>query len=585
MAFTGYKAMGAIAVVTAASMMLSGCAITPQKAETEAKVEVSPVVPQTESETQTETQTETAKKEVPLKDIQVSIPRTGKKGTVSLQVDGQSGSNDITQSFVSTSGAFQSVSDDGTDGVYAGEDGVLYEKDGAWKETGEEYQGLFPLVYSEDCEKLDDTSIDDTACYHLSVDSDESVSVLTAFCYCQGYTDIVGGSTRADFYVAKETFEIVRVDVSMPFMGTAADGTDTKGEVSGSISVSGTSDEKLEAPEAEQETTEKEQDYTAGELMAEKNGYMNQQFGLQVLGGSLFTFDTDKTQELKDSYTSSGSAYTEEAYGSGDGIILNISSIQSHGSSTEDILQKYLSDSAAENITAGDNVDLAGKTYATAVSTINQTQTKSYATGVDGQVLILTLYYTQDTSIAEFEKNIYSSSENPYWEASSWILESKYQVTTPNGYSIVNSESGELYVCMASSTDEVNVFAMEGSSLEDEIAKETTSEGDTGREVRAQEDITLADGSTMNYYAVLNTEPNLTYYTYVGFIQKDTAVIKFYAVSTADDADYKKVYTEFANGTTVIAADSTTADGAGETLADGTAAAATADAAAETAAQ
>lgn len=195
---------------------------------------------------------------------------------------------------------------------------------------------------------------------------------------------------------------------------------------------------------------------------------------------------------------------------------------------------------------------LAGNNYATSTSTINQTQTKTYGTGVDGQVLIFTLYYTDAATIDSFEKkNIFSTSENPFWEAESWTLEGKYQVTTPKSYSIVKGESGDLYVDMKSSADELNVFAIENSSIDTEIENETATEGNTTRVVKGQEDVALADGSTMKYLMVFNTEPNLTYYTYVGLIQKDTAVIKLYAVSTVENADFKSTYTEIANNVSV----------------------------------
>ena len=64
----------------------------------------------------------------------------------------------------------------------------------------------------------------------------------------------------------------------------------------------------------------------------------------------------------------------------------------------------------------------------------------------------------------------------------------------------------------------------------------------------------------MKYLAVFNTEPNLTYYTYVGLAQKDTAVIKFYAVSTAENADFKNIYTEIANSVSVASQETVASD-------------------------
>ena len=540
--------------------VLTGCSLTPQKTpKTEASTEVKPVVPQTETQSETAVQTETkALKEASLKDVQVSVEKGGRKGNVELQIEDSTGSKQISENFASSSSAFSSQ-DSEENGVYMDSDSVLYARDGKWKEIQGDYQDIFNLIYSDECDKKEDTVINDNACYHLSLDSDDNIGALLGYCYMNGYSDIVCGSTHFDFYINRETKQFVRIDVSMPFLATAGDSTDTKGEISGSIIVTDTNADAIVKPETEKEDTKTAaSDYKTGEILGDKNAYQNQQFGIQILGQDLFTFDSAKTDELKGSYIDSGSKYQEEAYAYGDGVILNISSIESNGSSTEDIIKQYLSDSAAEEVNAGEQIKLAGNNYATATSIINQTQTKTYGTGVDGQVLIFTLYYTDVATIDSFEKkNIFSTSENPYWEAECWTLEGKYQVTTPKGYSIVKGESGDLYVDMKSSFDELNVFAIENSSIDTEIVNETVTEGNTTREVKGQEDVTLADGSVMKYLMVFNTEPNLTYYTYVGLIQKDTAVIKIYAVSSADNADFKATYTDVANSIFIPEQDTT----------------------------
>lgn len=181
------------------------------------------------------------------------------------------------------------------------------------------------------------------------------------------------------------------------------------------------------------------------------------------------------------------------------------------------------------------------------------TKTKTYATGVDGRVLLITLYYTDDASIDIFQKNNISKiGEDPTWEPASWVMEGKYQVTTPSGYTISQNDSGDLYTCMQSASDEINIFAIENSNLDTEIANETQTANGVTREIKIQEAVDLADGTQMQYYVVNNSEPNISYYTYIGLIQKDSAVIKFYVVSSADSADYKSIYTELANSTTVL---------------------------------
>ena len=544
--------------------LFSGCAaITPQRsAPLETSTEAVPLTLQSENQSETVMQTETtSKKEVSLKDIQVSIEKGGRKGNVNFQLEDNTGTKEITQTFLTSSSAFFSQDDTGK-GIYCDKDSLLYSENDAWQEKDGSYQDIFNLVYSDDCEKKEDTVINENACYHLSLDTDEDIGILQAYCYMNGYQDIVCGSTHFDFYINLETKQFVRIDTSMPFMATAGDSSDVKGEISGSIIVTDGNNDTVTKPEVKPvETDVISKTYKAGEILSDKNAYSNQQFGIQILGQSLFYFDSVKTDEIKDSYSTSGSRYQEEAYASGDGVILNISSIPSNGMSTENVISQYLTDSSAENVSAGENVKLAGNNYATSTATINQTQTKTYGTGVDGQVLLITLYFTDTGTVDSFEgKNIFSTSENPFWEAETWTLESKYTVTTPSGYSVVKSESGDLYVDMVSSADEINVFAIENSSVDQEREKETQMEGSITRVVKNEEDITLNDGSTMKYLAVFNTEPNLTYYTYVGLAQKDTAVIKFYAVSTAENADFKNIYTEIANSVSVASQETAASD-------------------------
>ena len=537
-----------IAVITTTAVIaLSGC--SPQKTpETEAGTEAVQVIPEKQTEAQTEKIMETeTEKNLSLKDIQVSVKKSGRKGSLNLQIDDSLGSKSISQTFQSSQDAFLAEESNG-DGIYMGTDKVMYEKSGIWEKIDSSYQNFFNIVYDSECEKKEDTEIEGKMCYHLSAVSDDAIGAFVALCYMSGYTDVIEGSTKMEMYINKETNEFSRIDIRMPFLATAGDGSDVKGEVSGSIIITGDFDGAIAEPEEREDETEPVSDYSPGSILSEKNAYQNQQFEIQVLGKELFSFDSDKTQELKANYVAAGSRYQEEAYGNGDGVIVNISSVSSKGSSAEDIIKTYLADSSAENISAGSPVSFAGNNYATSTATINNTLTKTYCTGVDGQDLILTVYYTDESTISEFESScIYNTSENPYWEPETWTLEGKYQITTPSGYSIVKSESGELYACMSSAEDEVNVFAIEGSSIESEAEKETQSSGNITREVVDQEEIPLADGSSMQYYTVFNTEPNLTYYTHVALLQKDTAVIKFYEVSTAENADFKNKYTDFAN--------------------------------------
>ena len=134
--------------------ILAGCSLTPQKTpQTEASTEAKPVVPQTEAQSETAVQTESeTQKETSLKDVQVSVEKGGRKGNVELQIEDSTGSKQISENFASSSSAFSSQDSEGN-GVYMDSDSVLYTRDGKWKEIQGDYQDIFNLIYSDECEK------------------------------------------------------------------------------------------------------------------------------------------------------------------------------------------------------------------------------------------------------------------------------------------------------------------------------------------------------------------------------------------------------------------------------------------------
>ena len=94
--------------------LFSGCAaITPQRsAPPETSTEAVPLTLQSENQSETVMQTETtSKKEVSLKDIQVSIEKGGRKGNVNFQLEDNTGTKEITQAFLTSSSAFFSQDD------------------------------------------------------------------------------------------------------------------------------------------------------------------------------------------------------------------------------------------------------------------------------------------------------------------------------------------------------------------------------------------------------------------------------------------------------------------------------------------
>lgn len=526
-----------------AGAALSGCS----QGKSEKKEVLETEVQETEAP-EAEPQTE-QKKEMTLKDVQISIPKTGRIGKGSFQMSNSTGRTDMEYDFKVNGGVCCLIGADGKN-AYSDDKSIVFNSDNGWVKEDSSPVNLWDLAYSERCQKLENQVINNAECYRLNVSTDDEIGSLVSICYMNGYSDLVNGSVNVDFYISVETGEILRVDTSMPFMAVKG-GVDVKGELSGSFMTTGNTEETIAIPEVEM-PKEETSDYMPGEILAEQNAYQNRAFDIQVVGGEFLNFSPEKTDELNVQYQNTGSNYTEEAYGEGNGVILNISSIDAKMAATSDVMGKYLSDSKAENVQPLDTINIGTNVYETATAMINNTQTKTYCTQVGGRVLIATAYYTDENIAAALEESMYGMNDNPYWVPEEWVLEGKYKVTTPKGYSIIRGDSGDLFVCMKSSSDEINVFAIEDSSVDNEIAKETETTGDIIREVAYQDSVTLDSGSPMNYLVVKNKEPGYDYYTYVGLVQIDTATVKTYVVSTSANADYMPLFVETLNSLTSV---------------------------------
>ena len=237
-----------------------------------------------------------------------------------------------------------------------------------------------------------------------------------------------------------------------------------------------------------------------------------------------------------------------------------------------------MTDSGATAVQTAGVVEAGTLSYLCSTAVINDAKTKTYCAEQDGRALIMTIYYTDDGTPAVFESNVYGFGEDPLWEEETWTLAGKIDVRTPKGYSIVKGESNDLYVCMESSSGDVNVFALDGRTIDEEFEKETATTSDTARDVVFDEWKTASDGSEMRYFVVKNSDPNYDYYTYVGLAQKDSVVLKYYAVSSSGDLDYSGTFETFlqatgtpAPETETPAAEGTTPEGGEEIVIEGNA--------------
>ena len=127
------------------------------------------------------------------------------------------------------------------------------------------------------------------------------------------------------------------------------------------------------------------------------------------------------------------------------------------------------------------------------------------------------------------------------------MLLDKYTVKTIKGYTIDTSNSGNLYVCMKSSGREINIFALENTSLENEIEKQMESEDGETKEIISNTQIPLNSGN-LTYLIIHSTEPDFEYWIHVGLQPVENGMLEYYSIETEEDADCSDVFRQFAEG-------------------------------------
>lgn len=523
-------------------IVLTGCS--------KGKIEETEAITETEFVEQTETEAET-EKTVGLKDIQSSVLRSGRKGSVDFSILSTETETEFSYSFESSQDGFRVYQDE--DLVYSDKNLSAYKTTTGWMEHNAPFMNIWELLYSNDCKLEEMLTINGIPCYHVSITNEDESGSISGLCCYAGYTDVVTGTAKYDFYISSENFSIVRLDVTMPFLGML-EGKDQKAELTAVFQTESVTDCVFTPPEiiSNETDTEKSTDYLSGDIVGDKNVYQNNTFGIQIVGSEYFTYDAQQTAAIQESYDAAGSNYKQEAYGKGENLIVSISSTPLYEKNTETCLSEYLSNSGATEIATAGTFQIGSQTCICSTATINQSKTKTFCLLQDQIVLFITVYYKTPESLSSFETCLYSIEEDPFWQEDFWVLQNKYEFATPTGYSIVETESTNLYARMKSGNMQVNIFAIEGGAFENEIKNESESTDSITRSVVSQEEIQLNTGETLACYMIQNSESEYNYYTYIGLLKKDTAVIKFYMVNTAEIADYTKIYKDFAERVSIV---------------------------------
>lgn len=534
-----------ISALLICSFLLCGCG----KEEPAAPILTPTPVPK-ETEAQ---ETNYKTRDTTLKDVQLSVSGSAQSGSLYYQITG-TGPAEATLSYTSTNTAFYGAGS--ASSVYMDSEVSMF-KTGEWKQQGEDFKNIWEYVQNEDSQLLEDSSINNISCFHIATTTEDAVPWIYGLLYSAGYDGIANGEISLDYYINKDNGNIMQTDLSMPFLASLR-GKEANGQLTARL----TADEWPEAPQINRPVTEEKSSEDLGSIS--DNVYRSTVFGIQIAGKELLSFDPDKTEEIKQQYISSNSSYREEAYATGGDIILNVSAIDS-GSTKEEILNKYLSDSKATNVQESGSFQVGAVEFATAAATINDTKTKTYCGKSGNTAMVITLYYKDDNTVSSFESSFYGINDDPYWAEEEWsLLGGRYKIKTVNGYSLAQENCGDLFACMKKNNDEVNVFALESTTVENEIGKISSE----GGEVTGQDSVDIGNGQSMTYVTAHYTDPSYEYWTYTGFLPVGNDVIEYYAVSTSAKKNYTSIYTALAQNTSVAQTEQpqseTVQDGSGE---------------------
>lgn len=508
-----------ILLILLAGIQLTGCSPgSEKKAEIVEITEVEPV------------------KEIGIRDLQVSIPKSGKHGTLTYSVISAGEKTEGSLSFTDSGTSFEGE-DENKIQYYSLLDQLIYKTEDGWKAASDSYMSFWNLVYEKEGKLKEEESW-----YEIILEGVEDDNpCMKGLLYSLGFELPVFGNSSFDFFIDKETRNILNLEVQVPFLADQNEKT-TNGFLNLKFDVEENGDYVIEAPDIEIQTSQQEDTKEFGTLLYGKNLYQNKVMDLQIYGKDQFCFDQEKTEELALQYRESKNAYQEEGYAVGENQILNIVSMKKQDLDAKEALMKYLKDSQAEKIKETGELTIGDGKYVSCSASINGNKTKTYAGDKENRLLFFTLYYQDKAQIADFEKCLFSMSENPLWEPETGSIGDKYTFKTPKNYRISKEDSNAFYLCMETDQDSLNVFIIKDGNMEKEIKRDTENQGEVLREILKEEELLVPDDRSLHYFLVHNVAPDYDYYTYLGFCQEENDVMKLYSVRMDPDEDYQTIY-------------------------------------------
>ena len=529
-----------------AAVMLGGCSKksppqTEAVTETEAPTEKKETERQTERQTETEIQTE---KPVTLRDVLFALERSGVEGNAQVELMMPDGVT-TKGATLRCSGTQASLIGSEIKDLFLSDTGSYYVGDDGYPVPIEStYPGIWGILSEKDTFLSGDVMVGAQECYHLVVTRDDEDAICGAYLASIGFDTVMADDYTCDLLIGKESGKLVRMSTKMEFRGLS--GADqSEGTITLTVDVTNTGEGVLvQQPETEAET--EPDDYEAGIIDNVKNSYKNDLFGVQILGKDLFAFDPDRTAQIEQQYRDNKSRYKQEAYAEGDGVILNITSLKSTDMTMDEAVSKYLKESGAKSVRSAGTIQAGKTSFSCQTSVINGIDTKTYGCQAGERTLLITLYYKDKDQVEKMEGQIYGADEDPFWTQQEWTMTGGVRVTTPQGYSLVSEHCADQYMSMASQSNQLSIF-MTGRTADVEVTAETTSDDKTKRELVSDETTDSKSYGPVRSLVVHCTDADYDYYTYVSLVTVEGTLLKFYAVSTAQNAGYIDLFRTMAD--------------------------------------
>ncbi len=403
---------------------------------------------------------------------------------------------------------------------------VSYKNVSGWEIADVSYEGFLDLTTQKNCSYAGEGKVNGETCQEVDVMQLPERLIDTVMAILKVYAKEIKRTDEVSCrYFLDDSGKLKVLDIT--------------------IDVSGTSYEIMFVPEIVLESPIKIPDdvvmeatsgYEPGSMSMETNTYVNPFFLMQLNGGDVVMLDKEKAGSIGKDSTSGERQYNEEAYGTCDGGIVNITSVYADSDVSEElILSSYLDDCQAQMKGSIEETKIAGRDACRMSALINDTATYTYCVKEKSIALLITIYYKDSATMEKIMSRIVSVSEDPDWVEDSYFMK-EYEVTTPDGFYIDTENSSDVSVNMLDKECDLYIFIYDDASIYEERNADIAGSDMMVTVMENEEPIScvLGEGS----YLTLNvTQDGTSFRQHEFLIQSGEDVLKYIVMSDGSGDD------------------------------------------------